>query len=201
MVTDSRTRYALSFTSGTLLMQEAAVVAPIYLEMRDWSATRARVVERNLLQTRAGRSNTRMLGELLPRLQVLTDAELDVVAEGTSTERGHLLWVAACRRYRLIGEFAEEVIRERFLTLTDTVSYEEFDAFYRGKALWHEELDAISPRSYQKLRQVLFKMMMEAGLLEKAGGIQHVLLSERVAFCLRAQTPSDVRFFPTREAL
>jgi hypothetical protein len=200
-MTDSPTRYALSFTSGTLLMQEAAVVAPIYLEERDWVATRARVVERNLLQTRAGRSNTRTLGELLPRLQTLNDQELEVVADGLSAERRHLLWAAACRRYRLIAEFAEEVLRERFLTLAGSVSYDEFDAFYRGKALWHDELDKISASSYQKLRQVLFKMMVEAGVLAKEGGIQHVLLSERVACCLRAQTPSDIRFFPTREAL
>lgn len=199
-MTDSTTRYALSFTSGTLLKQEAAVVAPIYLEERDWAAMRTRVVERNLLQTRAGRSNTRTLGELIPRLQTLSDQELEVVAEGSPTERSHLLWVAACRRYQLIAEFAEEVLRERFLTLVGSVSYEEFDSFYRNKALWNEELDAISPLSYQKLRQVLFKMMLESGLVTKQGTIEHALLSERVAGFLRAQTPSDIRFFPTREA-
>lgn len=200
-MTASTARYALSFTSGTLLSKEAAVVALIYLEERDWAAARARVVERNLLQTRAGRSNTRTLGELLPRLQTLNDQELEIVADGLSAERGHLLWVAACRRYRLIAEFAEEVLRERFLTLAGNVSYDEFDAFYRGKALWHDELDKISASSYQKLRQVLFKMMVEAGLLAADGAIEHVVLSDRVAASLRAKTPSEIRYFPTREGI
>lgn len=193
-------RYALSFTSGTLLTNEAAVVAPIYLRERDWKTTRALAQTENLLGTRVARSNTRTLGALVPRLQLLSDDELEIVAEGTSTERGHLMWTAACRKYALIGEFADEVLRERFLTLAGTVSYEDYDSFYRAKAMWHDELDDVTESSYQKLRQVLFKMMVEAGLLTKQGHIEPALLSSRVAECLDQRTPSDIRFFPTRVA-
>jgi hypothetical protein len=193
-------RYALSFTSGTLLASEAAVVVPIYLRERDWKATRALAQTENLLGTRVARSNTRTLGALVPRLQLLSDDELEIVADGTSTERGHLMWAAACRKYDLIGEFADEVLRERFLTLAGTVSYGDYDSFYRAKAMWHDELDGVTALSYQKLRQVLFKMMVEAGLLTKDGQIEPALLSTRVAECLDQRTPSDIRFFPTRVA-
>jgi hypothetical protein len=193
-------RYALSWTTGTLLATEAALVAPLFLEERDWTVTRARAKESNVLQSRVARSSTRMLGALLPRLQVLTEAELRIVADGTSTERGHLMWAAACREYTLIAEFAEEVLRDRFLKLAGTLTYEHYDSFYRGKAIWREELDEVTDRSYQKLRQVLFKMMVEAGLLTKQGHIEPALLSARVADCLNKRTPSDVRFFPTWEA-
>jgi hypothetical protein len=193
-------RYALSFTSGSLLTREALIAVPIYLRERDWATTRARMKDDNLLQTRVARSNTRLLGALIPRLQVLTDAELQIVADGTSTERGHLMWAAACRQYDLIGEFAEEVLRERFLTLAGEVAYEEFDSFYRSKAIWHDELDAITDTSYKKVRQVVFKMMAEAGLLTKHGLIEPTSLSAGVADCLRHRTPSDIRFFPTKAA-
>ena len=192
--------YALSFTSGALLAGEAAVVTPIYLEDRDWAKTRTRVKMENLLQARVSASTTRKLGALIPRLQVLTDSELQIVAEGTSTERGHLMWAAACRSYLLIAEFAEEVLRERFLTLAGTLAYEDYDSFYRSKAMWHGELDEVTDLSYKKLRQVLFKMMVEAGLLNKQGDIEPVLLSTRVAECLNQRTPSDIRFFPSRVA-
>ena len=193
-------RYALSFTSGTLLAHEAALVVPIYLRERDWKTTRALAQTENILGTRVARSNTRTLGALVPRLQLLSDDELEIVAEGTSTERGHLMWTAACRKYALIGEFAEEVLRERFLTLAGTVSYEDYDTFYRAKAMWHDELDDVTGSSYQKLRQVLFKMLVEAGLLTKQGRIEPALLSSRVAESLDQRTPSDIRFFPTRVA-
>lgn len=193
-------RYVLSFTSGTLLANEAAIVAPIYMRERDWKVTRTLVRSGNVLGARAAQSNRLLVGALVPRLELLSDDELEIVAEGTSTERGHLMWTAACRKYALIGEFAEEVLRERFLTLAGTVSYEDYDSFYRAKAMWHDELDDVTGSSYQKLRQVLFKMLVEAGLLTKHGHIEPALLSSRVAECLDQRTPSDIRFFPTRVA-
>lgn len=202
MMTDMprKSRYALSFTSGALLTTEAALVAPVYLSEHDWASTRRQVRDGNLLQSRVARSAKVVLGTLIPRLQLLNDAELQIVADGTSTERGHVMWAAACRCYGLVGEFAEEVLRERFLTLAGTVSYEEYDSFYRAKAMWHDELDEITDLSYKKLRQVLFRMMVEAGLLTKQGRIEPALLSSRVADCLNQRTPSDIRFFPTKVA-
>lgn len=191
-------RYALSFTTGGLRAREAAVLAPIYGELRDWAKVRESAVEENLLQTRTHSTGVRRVRETVNRLSVLSDRELEILADVTASERGHLMWAAACRRYELIGEFAEEVLRERFLTLAGTVSYEDYDSFYRAKAMWHDELDDLTDLSYKKLRQVLFKMMVEAGLLTTQGAIEPVLLSARVTACLNERTPSDIRFFPTR---
>jgi hypothetical protein len=196
----SAPRYALSFTSGSLLLAEASVVAPIYLRVRDWTKVRELLDETNGLQARTHATGKRRTREVVQRLAELTDEELVIMAEGTSTARNHLLWVAACRRYDLIAEFAEEVLRERFLTLAGTVTYEQYDSFYRAKATWHNELGNVTELSYKKLRQVLFKMMIEAGLLNKQGQIEPALLSPRVAECLNQRKPSDIRFFPTRVA-
>ncbi|MDH3005690.1 DUF1819 family protein [Gordonia alkanivorans] len=193
-------RYALSFTTGGLLEREAAVLAPVYAEHRDWAKVRDVAVDGNLLQTRTHSTGVRRVRETVKRLSALSDREIEALAEFTATERGHLMWAAACRRYDLIGEFAEEVLRERFLTLAGTVSYGDYDSFYRTKAMWHDELSEVTDLSYKKLRQVLFKMMVEAGLLTTKGTIEPVLLSTRVAEFLTQHTPSDIRFFPTREA-
>lgn len=193
-------RYALSFTTGGLLAREAAVLAPFYTEHRDWVKVRDLAVKENLLQARTHSSGVRRVRETVKRLAVLADREVESLAEITASERGHLMWAAACRRYDLIGAFAEEVLRERFLTLAGTVTHEDYDAFYRAKAMWHDELDEVTELSYQKLRQVLFRMMVEAGLLSMQGAIEPALLSTRVAEWLTERTPSDIRFFPTREA-
>ena len=193
-------RYALSFTAGALLEREAAALAPLYVEHRDWAKVRDVAVVENLLQTRTYRTGVRLVREAVKRLSALSDREVELLPELTASERGHLMWAAACRRYDLIGEFAEEVLRERFLTLAGTVRHEDYDLFYRSKAMWHDELDAVSDATYKKLRQVLFKMMVEAGLLTAKGAIEPALLSARVAECLTESTPSNIRFFPTREA-
>jgi hypothetical protein len=189
-------RYELSFTSGALLMREAVIAAPLYLHKRDWSKVRALLEDDNLLQARTVASGRRFAREVVQRLAVLTDDEIELLVDATATERAHLLWAAACRRYDLIGEFAEEVVRERFLLLTAMLSYEDFDTFVRGKALWHEELAELKESTVRKLRANLFRMLHDAGLLSDGRHLLQAVLSQRVASALAARTPSDVRFFP-----
>ena len=189
-------RYKLSFTSGALLMREAMIAAPLYLRERDWSKVRALVEDENLLQTRTIESGRRFAREVVQRLAVLTFGEVELLIDATATERAHLLWAAACRRYDLIGEFAEEVVRERFLLMTPTLSHEDFDSFLRGKALWHAELAELKDSTLRKLRTNLFRMLREAGLLSDEGYLLQSVLSQRVASALAARTPSDIRFFP-----
>jgi Putative inner membrane protein (DUF1819) len=193
-------RYALSFTTGALLMREAAIGAPLYLRERDWSKVRAAIELDNLLQTRTVASGQRLTREVAQRLEVLSDSELDLLIHATATERCHLLWAAACRRYDLIGEFAEEVLRERFLLLSSTLSHEDFDGFLRGKALWHEEVAELKDSTLRKLRSNVFRMLFEAGLLSKSGQILQAVPSERVTETLARRTPSDLRFFPSNNA-
>ncbi len=192
-------RYALSFTSGALLTREAVIAAPLFLEVRDWNTVRDRLRAENLLQARTASSGFRLAREVAQRLAVLTDAELDLLQDASPSERGHLMWIAACRRYAFIGDFAEEVVRERFLLLTPTLGYDDFDSFVHGKALWHPELAEVKGSTLQKLRSTVFRMLTEAGLLV-GDEIVHAPLSERVRDALDAQVQSDVRFLPTRDS-
>lgn len=193
----STERYSLSFTVGALLEREAEVLARVFAEHPDWSNVRRIALDENLLQARTRTTGVRMVRETLKRLAVLSDEELRALPDLTASERSHVMWAAACRQYDFIGEFAEEVVRERFLSLAGALGYGDFDSFVRQKALWHEELQNVSPRTYRKLRQVVFRMMVEAGLLSKDGLIQAAILSPRVAALL---SPTDFRFFPTKEA-
>ena len=192
-------RYALSFTTGTLLSREAALLAPLYVQNRDWETVRRRALESNVLQVRTHSTGIRLVRETLKRLSALTDDEVALVTEVTASERNYLMWAAACRRYELIGEFAEEVLRERFLLLAPTLNHHDFDSFLRSKALWHDELAEIKDSTLRKLRSNVFRMLQEAGLLSVAGRITPALLSERMVVVLGSRTPSDLRFFPIRQ--
>lgn len=192
-------RYALSFTSGALLAREAVIAAPIFLEVRDWGLVRDQLRSENLLQARTASSGFRLAREIAQRLAVLTDSELELLRDASPSERGHLMWVAACRRYAFIGDFAEDVVRERFLLLTPNLGYDDFDSFVRGKALWHPELVEVKVSTLQKLRSTVFRMLAEAGLLV-SGEIVNAALSERVRDALEAQLPSDLRYLSVRDS-
>ena len=195
--TQSHERYALSFTSGGLLVREADVIVSQYLRVRDWATVRQAATEQNLLQARTISSIVRVTRETIQRMCVLEDAELELFAESSLTERCHLMWAAACRRYHLIGDFAEEVVRERFLLMTPTLGLEDFERFMTRKSLWHTELDELKLSTRAKLRQNAFRMLHEAGLLSEQGDIIPAVFSGRIHKTLAARTPSDIRFFPT----
>ena len=151
--------YRLSFTTGGLFLPESAMVADLYLKTLDWKLTRNHVREKNLLQVRTAAAALRISQEVVSRLEHLCVPELQCVVDGTLLERGYLLWMAACLRYAFIREFAVEVLREYFVTLRQMLSLKDFDAFFNGKAMWHDELDRTAPSTQNKLRQNLFRMM------------------------------------------
>src|SRR6476660_876427 len=80
-------RYALSFTSGALLMREALIVAPIYLCEHDWAKVRQLIEEDNLLQARTVSTGHRRAREAAQRLAVLTERELELLVDSTTSER------------------------------------------------------------------------------------------------------------------
>ena len=154
----------------------------------------------NVLQRRTTRSSSIVGREVISRLSTLGEIELEIVANGTAHERSHLMWVAACRRYSLIAEFAQEVVREKFLLMTPHLSLEDFDGFVRSKSLWHDELNVIAVSTYKKLRQNTFRMLRDAELLSEAGNVVQPLLSTRVVEALVGTGGSDLRLFPVTES-
>ncbi|MDP4014449.1 MAG: DUF1819 family protein [Candidatus Nanopelagicales bacterium] len=196
-LTASQPRYRLAFSVGGLFSNESVVAAALFLERRDWASVRAAIDADNLLRARTVASAKRQSRELVQRLAELADGEIELLTDATANERGHLMWAAACRRYDLVGEFAEEVVRERFLLLKPTLVPDDFDSFVRFKAIWHPELEALTESTLRKLRANVLLMLRQAGLLSPSGEILPCLLSPRVSEALRKRSPSDLRFFPT----
>jgi hypothetical protein len=193
-------KYSMAFTVGGLFLRESARIADRYFGLRDWKRVRDAVLKDNLLQLRTKSSAMRISRELCSRLSCLTETELRIVIEGSSQEQSALLWLAVCRQYRFVYEFASEIIREKFLSYQCELAFAEFDAFFNSKAAWHAELDGIKESTQIKLRQVLFRIMNEAGLLSQENMIQPMPLSRRVVQAIVQRSGADLSVFPAAEA-
>lgn len=193
-------RYRISFTSGSLYHRESVPLTELYQSMKDWDAVRTQALSENLLQTRTKSTAKRTCREAIARLKTLNDKELAFLVEANHQDQAHLLWVAVCRLYRFIADFAVEVLHERFISMKLDLGLEDFDAFYNRKAEWHEELDRASESTRDKLRQVLFRMLREAGLLGKDNTINAVLLSPALVEMLRRNNPQELLYFPIYES-
>lgn len=192
-------RYRLSFTTGGLFLQEAPIVVERYLALRDWPQTRNQVRNDNLLQVRTAAAALRISKELIARLELLESDELEELINGSARDRGYLLWVAACRRYAIIHDFAIEVLREHYLLLRRQLSFGDYDAFYNAKALWHSEMDEIAQSTQHKLRQNLFRMLRDADLISDQQHIQTAMLSPRLAQLLARRGRNELLVFPATD--
>lgn len=192
--------YNMSFTAGGLFNREAVTLAERYLDLSDWDAVRKDVVSNNLLQARTQASLTRMCREVAFRLRVLSDAELSYFAAADPRERAYLLWLAACRRHGLLAEFASEVVRERYVSLQVDLNHEDFDAFFNRKAEWHRELESVRDSTRDKLRQVTFRMLREAELLDARNTIQPAQLSAELIALIARTDERELFYFPAFES-
>jgi hypothetical protein len=176
-------------------------LAALYLDLGDWNAVRDKVIAENLLQTRTQNSLKRICREVISRLRTLTQSELTLLVDASHQEQGYILWLAVCRRYRFIADFAVEVLRERYITLKTDLVHEDFDSFFNRKSEWHLELDEITPATRCKLRQVLFKMLREADLMTAKNMINAAMFGPRLLKLLHQGNRRDVSYFPVFESV
>lgn len=216
-------RYRLSFTVGGLLAEQGRTVAGLmvgdtavaaavdtlpsadrdddaFVPAEMLESVRRYAVAENVLQIRTHAAGVRIVNEVIKRLSALTMGELRCIADADTlqSDRRALMWVAMCRYYALVGEFAQEVLREHFLIGAPAITYDDYDHFMLGKAMWHPEIDDLSTSTSAKLRSNVFKAMVEAGLVNRSDDtIIPSLLSREVTGILMRR-PESFGFFPMR---
>jgi hypothetical protein len=137
-------KLSMSFTTGTLLSHESIVIADLSHQLGDWDAVRTQVIGDNRLQMRTLNASKRIYREVSSRLRLLTPTQLALLIDGSLQEQNYLLWLAVCKRYRFIYSFAVEVVREKFLRLDKTLTYDDYDLFFNQKAEWHPEVEGVT---------------------------------------------------------
>lgn len=167
---DQNTIYNLSFTAGALRPDLARIVANAYLQEGSWAKAKDAIMRDNLLQYDSHGSSKRMELEMRSRLMMLTKDQLTYMAQASIDEATSLAWLAACKRILFVHDFAVDVLREK-LAHQDTVlrhsDYEHYLAMKRGE---HPELNKLTDLSKSKTRQVMYKMLAEAGITDASLG-------------------------------
>jgi hypothetical protein len=189
--------YKMSFTSGGLFLTESVTVAGMHRTGEDWKDTLERALQEGATSLPKAASNRRTLREIVNRLMTLHDDEVRfLIDDAGRQEQQYLLWVATCRAYRFVREYAVEVICDRFLSYQLELPLESFDIFFEAKAEWDDGLASISDSTRNKLRQILFRMMREAGVVSDDHRIQSTYLSAQLRALIEATNPGDLAVFP-----
>lgn len=188
--------YSMSFTTGGIFYHESLLTARLVLETGNWDETRARIIKDNLLQARTQNTLKRVYSEVASRLNRLSTDELRLLTGNPRHDQNHILWLAICKRYHFIRDFAVEVLREKFLERQITLTYPDYEVFFNTKAQWHGEVERIAEATRKKLRRNLFKMMRDLDLISDKNEIMPVLLSENTAKAILKHSPGYMAIFP-----
>lgn len=192
-----RQDYKMSFSTGGLFLNESLEVARLHVEGEPWQNTILRAMDEGATNLPKSASNRRSLREISNRLLTLTAEERSYfLGEADRSDQQALLWIATCRAYRFVREFAVEVVRERYFSYQLDLPLESFDILLAAKAEWNEGLERLSRPTQLKLRQILFRMMREAGVISEDSRIQTPILSTYLKNMIEEHNPGELAFFP-----
>ena len=190
-------QYKMSFSTGGLFLNESLLVARLHHSGESWKNTILRALEEGAMVLPKEASNRRMLREITNRLLTLSDLELQYLVEDADrNDQQALLWLATCRAYRFIREFALEVIRERHLSYQLDLPLQTFDILFEAKAEWNDGLASLSKSTQLKLRQVMFRILRESGVVSECNRIQSSILSPRLKNLIQERNPNELAIFP-----
>ena len=198
MSASARQHYKMSFSTGGLFHNESLELARLHIGGEPWEDTILRAMEEGTTSLPKSASNRRSLREISNRLLTLTNEERAyLLDEADRSEQQALLWIATCRAYRFIREFAVEVVRERYLSYQLDLPLESFDILFEAKAEWDEGLAGLSRSTRLKLRQIMFRIMREAGIISEDGRIQTAIISTRLRQMIEDNEPGELAIFPS----
>ena len=185
-------KYKMSFTTAGLLRNETIMVAALFVSSQDWSVVQYHVLDENCLQLKAMSSRKRIFREIRMRLERLSAAELGILTSGVSREVDAVLWLSICRLYGFIGDFAQDVLREKALSLQRKIEFVDFNLFVEKKAIIHPELLTLTDSTMKRLRQMLFSFMRNCDLIDQNGYIQPMLFSSAFMKIMK----NELMYFP-----
>lgn len=185
-------RYTIGFARPALL-KETTVIAQLYKELRDWEQIKTLANQENLLQTRTKRSSEIIFSEIQKRLSLLSQEQIDLIAEDFPQDVRQLVWVALCKQYNFIGDFALEVLVPAFMSGRQEINHDDYGHFFASKADWHPELEKVSDKTRSNARQALFQMMRQCELITEENNLIPQFLSSSIQ---QNSNKADLAYIP-----
>lgn len=178
-------KFDFSFTASSLRLNEMLLVARAHYNGIEVDYTN---------DLGGGKSSTgkRMLSEFKKRISHLTPNQLEVLIKGDLISQKQLAFVSICKSYSFIKEFVVEVVREKALVYDYQITNGDYISFYRRKFDLHEEMDSLTELTEKKIKQVTFKILEQAGLINdiKNRIIQPQIIDYKLMKALVQDNPS-----------
>lgn len=135
--------------------------------------------------------------EFRKRLQTLTEAQTVALLEGDLITQRQLAYLSVCKLYEFFREFVLEVLGEKMILMDYQLTEGEYLSFFRRKMMDHPELEALSETTEKKVKQVVFRVLAEAGIINSAKEkvLQYQLLEPKMIHLIKDDHPKWFEVF------
>ncbi len=176
------TKYSFSFTGASALIAETLVITEEYNKLKDWKAVEKSLLDNNLLNKVKKATFRREFSEIKKRLSLLTHDQLQLMVQGSLDDAKAMILLSLVKAYPFLRDFIVEVVRNKYLLFDTVVSETDYIKFVNTKSLSHDELTSITEVTAKKVKQVIFKLLEQVGLITQAknGTILRPVLNSKV---------------------
>lgn len=192
-----KSKYIFSFTGASALIAETLIVAEELVRLKDWKAVKQSVVDSNLLNKIKQTTFKREFSEIKKRLSLLTVSQLQLMVKGSLDDAKAMILLSLVKAYSYLNDFIVEFLRNKYLSFETTLLETDYSKFYASKSLSHPELTAISQATAGKVKQVIFKLLEQVGMVTQAknGTILRPVLSRKAIDAIVEDDPAFLNSF------
>ena len=175
-------KYSAKLTGESFLMYEFKIIAKLKREGFSDKDIRKMVLEENLFQYKFKSSTSRRLTPLIQRINIIDDNLIDMLLVDPLADGLIINLYAIMKNDRLIFEFMNEVVRERISTNDLYLDKKDINVFIVEKKEQSEVVDKWTDETIAKIKQVIFRILSEVGMLEdkKEGKLNRLIISPEI---------------------
>ena len=187
----STKKYSFSLTGASALIPETLIIAEEYLKVNDWNQVQILLSENNHLNKIKHDTFKREFSEIKKRLSLLTPMQLQLINQDVYEDAKTMIFLAIIKTYPFVYDFIVEVILNKFLVSDRTLLDSDYKRFVESKILQHPELENITEKTSKKVKQVVFKILEQVGLITniKNGFILKPFLSNQAIKAILIDDP------------
>lgn len=190
-------KYSFSFTGAAALIPETMIIAEEYDRLKDWVEVKKSLLDNNLLNKIKESTFKRQFSEIKKRLSLLTQDQLQLMIQGSLDDAKAMILLSLVKAYSFLRDFIVEVIRNKYLLFDNNVSEIDYIRFVNKQILSHNELTTISDVTAKKVKQVIFKLLEQVGLISHVldGSILKPILNKKVIAVIVDDDPAFLNTF------
>ena len=157
---------------GSLQERECRVIADSLLQQASPGLWAEEIQQHNRLQKRSPASARRVAQALRKRLERLDQPFWRALRDGDDELATQVAFCAALGRNLLLVGFVETVVRDAYLTRSETLEPWHWNDFLDERSHRDATIETWTESSRKKMGQVVYRMLAEVGLLRSTRSMQ-----------------------------